>query len=251
MHTIRIIPCLDVYQGRVVKGTKFKNLRDAGDPVELAEYYYQQGADELTFLDIAASFENKETVIDLIVKVAKKIFIPLTVGGGIRTLEDMNTILQSGADKVAVCTAALKDPTLLTAGAKRFGSQCIVLSIDCAKHNGDWYCYTHGGRNKTDILALEWAKKGQELGAGEILFNSIDCDGTKGGYDLDLLSKAHQSLSIPIIASGGAGELDHLLQAIKVGSADALLLASILHYRQYTIPQIKGYLQREGVPIRC
>ena len=250
MLAIRIIPCLDVEEGRVVKGIKFKDLRDVGDPVELAGDYNDQGADELTFLDIGASYKSKELMIDVVQKVSRKVFIPLTVGGGIRSIGDMRMALKAGADKVAICTSALNDPSLISKGAEAFGSQCIVLSVDAKKHGESWHAYTHGGRRDTGIDAVEWAKKGEELGAGEILLNSMDMDGTKKGYDLELTKKVSELLEIPVIASGGAGNLEQIYEAVALGKGDAVLLASLLHYGECTIQEIKDYLKKKGVPVR-
>lgn len=250
MLAIRIIPCLDVEDGRVVKGIKFKNIRDAGDPVGLAALYNRQGADELTFLDIGASYQSREIMIDVVEKVSSQVFIPLTVGGGIREVTDMRSILNAGADKVAICTAAIKNPKLISEGAEKFGSQCIVLSIDAKKDGDSWSAYINGGRVNAGIDALEWARKGEQMGAGEILLNSIDMDGTKQGYDLDLTRKVSELVNIPVIASGGAGTMEQMYDAIAIGKADAILLASLLHYGEYTIEDIKNYLKDKGVPIR-
>ena len=250
MLATRIIPCLDVEDGRVVKGIKFKNIKDAGDPVELAALYNQQGADELTFLDIGASYRSREIMIEVVEKVSSQVFIPLTVGGGIREVADMRRILNAGADKVAICTAAIKNPSLISEGAEKFGSQCIVLSID-AKRNGDsWSAYINGGRVNSGIDALQWTKQGEQRGAGEILLNSIDMDGTKQGYDLELTRTVSELVNIPVIASGGAGTLEQMLDAIVLGKADAVLLASLLHYGEYTISDIKKYLRHKGVTTR-
>jgi cyclase len=250
MLATRIIPCLDVHEGKVVKGVRFTDMKDAGDPVALAKLYNDEGADELTFLDIAASYKSKEIMIDVVERVSKQVFIPLTVGGGIRSVEDMRKVLNAGADKVAVCTAAIQDPSLITEGARIFGSQCVVLSID-AKRDGDrWSAYTHGGRRNSELDAIEWAKRGEELGAGEILLNSIDKDGTKEGYDLELTRMVSEGVGIPVIASGGAGNLQQILDAAVVGKADAVLLASLLHYGEYTMAEIKKYLQQNGVCVR-
>jgi cyclase len=246
----RIIPCLDVEDGRVVKGIKFQNLKDAGDPVELAALYNHQGADELTFLDIGASYRSQEIMIEVVEKVSSKIFIPLTVGGGIREVADMRRILNAGADKVAVCTAAIKNPSLISEGAEKFGSQCIVLSIDAKRSKNSWSIYMNGGRVDAGIDALEWAKKGERLGAGEILLNSIDMDGTRQGYDLQLTRTISELVNIPVIASGGAGTLEQMYDAIIAGKADAVLLASLLHYGEFTIAGIKNYLKDKGVTIR-
>ncbi len=246
----RIIPCLDVDNGRVVKGIKFKNIKDAGDPVEMAREYNDQGADELTFLDIGASYKSREIMIDVVEHVSSEVFIPFTVGGGIREVADMRKILKAGADKVAICTAAIKNPDLITEGARIYGSQCIVLSIDAKRDGGFWYAFTHGGRNNTGIDVLEWAREGESRGAGEILLNSIDMDGMKQGYDLELTRKVSESVNIPVIASGGAGTLKQMLDAISIGKGDAVLLASLLHYGEFTISEIKHYLKEKGVCIR-
>jgi imidazole glycerol-phosphate synthase subunit HisF len=250
MLATRIIPCLDVDEGKVVKGIKFKEIKEAGDPVALAREYNLQGADELVFLDIGASYKSREIMADVVKAVSREVFIPLTVGGGIRSVEDMRNILMSGADKVAMCTSAIKNPELLTLGAKAFGSQCMVLSIDAKKEGDSWYAFTHGGRNNSGLDALEWAKKGEELGAGEILLNSIDMDGTKAGYELELTKKVSESVSIPVIASGGAGTLEQVVEAVKKGKADAVLLASLLHFGEYKVSDIKKYLQDSGVSVR-
>ncbi|PIE35782.1 imidazole glycerol phosphate synthase subunit HisF [candidate division KSB3 bacterium] len=246
----RIIPCLDVDDGRVVKGIKFKEIRDAGDPVELARFYNEQGADELVFLDIGASYKSREILIDVVRQVSNEVFIPLTVGGGIRSTEDMRNILLAGADKVAMCTSAIKNPTLLSEGAEIFGSQCIVLSIDAKKTGNTWHAYTHGGWNDSGLDAIEWAKTGEKLGAGEILLNSIDMDGTQKGYDLELNSLVAEQAKIPVIASGGAGNIQHMVDAITRGKADAVLLASLVHFGDYTIPEIKAYMREKGVIVR-
>jgi cyclase len=250
MLATRIIPCLDVDYGRVVKGIKFKDLDNVGDPIDLAKSYNKQGADELTFLDIGASYKSRDILIEVVEKVSEEVFIPLTVGGGLRSVEDMRKVLNGGADKVAICTSAIQNPSLVTEGAKIFGSQCIVLSID-AKRNGDsWHAYTHGGRNDSGLNAIEWAKEGEKLGAGEILLNSIDKDGTKEGYDLELTRKISESVGIPVIASGGAGNPDQMVDAVKKGKADAVLLASLLHYGKYTIKDIKEHLKKKGICVR-
>ncbi|MCL0052079.1 imidazole glycerol phosphate synthase subunit HisF [Peptococcaceae bacterium] len=247
----RIIPCLDVTDGRVVKGTNFVNLRDAGDPVELAELYDDEGADELVFLDITASSDGRETMLNVVRNVAEKVFIPFTVGGGIRTVEDMRRMLKAGADKVAINTAAIKNPELIKEGAVKFGSQCIVVAID-AKQVGDnrWEIYTHGGRNPTGIDAVEWARKVEELGAGEILLTSMDRDGTKKGFDIELTRTIAESVRIPVIASGGVGTLDHIAEGLTEGKADAALAASIFHFRKYSIKETKEYLKDRGIPVR-
>jgi imidazole glycerol-phosphate synthase subunit HisF len=253
MLTKRIIPCLDVTGGRVVKGTRFVNLRDAGDPVELAAYYDAQGADELVFLDITASSDHRDTMVNVVARTAEQVFIPLTVGGGIRTVEDVRRMLRAGADKVSVNTAAVQNPELISRGAEGFGSQCIVLAIDAKRRTGspvNWEVYTHGGRTPTGIDAVEWARRGVALGAGEILLTSMDADGTLAGYDLELTAAISDNVSVPVIASGGAGELSHLFDALTTGKADAALLASLFHYGQFTVEQVKDYLCRAGLPVR-
>jgi cyclase len=254
MLTKRIIPCLDVTGGRVVKGTSFSDLRDAGDPVELAAFYYQEGADELVFLDIGATPEGRKTIVNIIEQVAEQVFIPLTVGGGLRSTRDMRLMLQSGADKIAINTAAVLNPELISEGAKRFGSQCIVIAIDAKRANGtcapQWEVCTHGGRKPTGIDAIEWAKKAIDLGAGEVLLTSWDADGRRSGYDLELTRIMSESLPVPVIASGGAGNLEHLYEALVAGKADAVLAASIFHYRTYSIRQAKDYLAERGIPVR-
>ena len=246
----RIIPCLDVDDGRVVKGVKFQEIRDAGDPVELSRFYNEQSADELVFLDIGASYKSRETLIDVVRQVSAQVFIPLTVGGGIRSVEDMRNLLLAGADKVAMCTSAIKNPQLLSEGAEIFGAQCIVLSIDAKRVGSAWHAFTHGGRNVSGLDAVEWAKRGEELGAGEILLNSIDQDGTQQGYDLELNARVSELAGIPVIASGGAGNIQHMVEAITLGKADAVLLASLVHFGDYTIPQIKTYMREQGVVVR-
>jgi len=249
----RIIPCLDVKEGRVVKGTNFVNLRDAGDPVELAELYDKEGADEITFLDITASHEKRDTIVEVASRTAEKVFIPFTVGGGIRTTADMRKILKTGADKVSVNTAAVENPGLISEGAEKFGAQCVVLAIDAKRRDGgglSWEVYTHGGRKPTGIDAVEWAIEGEKLGAGEILLTSMDCDGTQAGYDIELTRTVADSVGIPVIASGGAGTLEHIYDVLTEGHADAALIASIVHYRIYTIRQIKEYLAERGVIVR-
>jgi len=229
MLATRIIPCLDVDNGRVVKGIKFKELKDAGDPVELGALYNQQGADELTFLDIGASYKSREIMIEVVERVSREVFIPFTVGGGIREVADMRGILKAGADKVAVCSAAIKNPSLITEGAKIFGSQCIVLSIDAKQYNDTWHAYLNGGRIDSGIDVLEWAKQGEKLGAGEILLNSMDKDGTREGYDLELNKRVSEMVNIPVIASGGAGTIEQMLEAIQIGKENTIQLASKLH----------------------
>jgi len=246
----RIIPCLDVKEGRVVKGTQFVNLRDAGDPVENATAYDQQGADEIAFLDITASYEKRDILIDTVRRTAEKIFIPLTVGGGIRRLEDIRKLLKAGADKVSVNTAAVRDPHFVERASKRFGSQCIVVAIDAKRKEGGWEVHTHGGRVATGIDALLWAKRMEEMGAGEILLTSMDRDGTKDGYDIELTAAISESVGIPVIASGGVGSLEHLYDGLVRGKADAVLAASIFHYREFTIAEVKSYLRERGVTVR-
>lgn len=247
----RIIPCLDVNDGRVVKGTNFVHLRDAGDPVECAIEYDRQGADELVFLDITASSDNRNTVCDMVRKTAEKVFVPFTVGGGIRTPEDMRLMLTSGADKVAVNTAAIREPDLIRQCAERFGSQCVVLAVDARrKVGGGWEVYTHGGRTPAGLDALDWIRQAVSLGAGEILLTSMDADGTKDGYDCELTRAVAETVSVPVIASGGAGTLDHMLQVLQQGKADAVLAASIFHFGTYTIRETKQYLKDNGIPVR-
>jgi len=247
----RIIPCLDVAGGRVVKGVNFVELRDAGDPVEAALAYDAQGADELVFLDITASHENRATMIDVVRRTAEQVFMPLTVGGGIGCVEDIRAMLNAGADKVSVNTRAIEQPELLAEGARAFGRQCMVLAIDAKRHpQGGWKVYTHGGRKPTKLDAVEWAKRGEELGAGEILLTSMDADGTKNGYDLELTRAISEAVSCPVIASGGAGEMEHFYHAFEIGKADAVLAASLFHFGEMTIPQVKTYLQGKGVCVR-
>jgi len=254
MLTKRIIPCLDVTQGRVVKGTSFTDLRDAGDPVELAAFYYREGADELVFLDIGATPEGRDTMVDIVERVSKQVFIPLTVGGGLRSIEDMRRMLKAGADKISINTAAVLNPELIKEGARRFGSQCIVIAIDAKRCNETgafkWEICTHGGRRPTGIDAIAWAEKAAGLGAGEVLLTSWDADGHRAGYDLELTRAIGEAVTIPIIASGGAGNLEHLYEALVLGKADAVLAASIFHYRTYSIRQAKAYLGERGIPVR-
>ncbi len=248
----RIIPCLDVKEGRVVKGVKFLNLRDAGDPVEVARIYDEQGADELTFLDITASSDKRDIILDVVAHTAEQVFMPLTVGGGVRVLEDIHKLLRAGADKVAINTAAVKNPEFVHEASRRFGSQCIVVAID-AKRRVDadgWEVYTHGGRTPTGIDAIEWAKKMDEFGAGEILLTSMDADGTKKGYDIELTKTVCRAVSIPVIASGGVGTLEHLYDGLTKGEADAVLAASIFHFKEYTIGEAKRYLKERSVSVR-
>lgn len=247
----RIIPCLDVTGGRVVKGTNFVNLRDAGDPVELAAFYDREGADELVFLDITASAEGRKTTLDMVYRTAGEVFIPYTVGGGISTLEDIRAILSAGADKIAINTAAVKNPELVAEAAGRFGSQCIVVAIDARQRGpGQWEVYIHGGRTPTGIDAVEWVKKVEELGAGEILLTSMDRDGTKDGYDIPLTRSISGAVNIPVIASGGVGNLEHMVEGLTDGAADAALAASIFHFGEYSIRETKEYLRSRGVAVR-
>jgi imidazole glycerol-phosphate synthase subunit HisF len=247
----RIIPCLDVTGGRVVKGTRFLDLRDAGDPVECAKVYDAQGADELVFLDITASSEDRAIMVDVVARTAEQCFMPLTVGGGIRAVEDFRTMLLAGADKVSINTAAIKTPQLISDAAQNFGSQCVVVAID-AKHDtpGRWRVYTHGGRNPTDLDAVAWARDVAVRGAGEILLTSMDADGTCGGYDLELTAAVSAAVDIPVIASGGAGELNHLAEVLARGNADAVLAASIFHFGTFSIAQAKHFLAERGIPVR-
>jgi cyclase len=251
MLTRRIIPCLDVDRGRVVKGTKFLELRDAGDPVECAVAYNDQGADELVFLDITASSDGRGTLLDVVERTAARCFMPLTVGGGIRTVADMRTLLLAGADKVSLNTAAIQNPQAINDGAAAFGNQAIVVAIDArSQGDGTWQVYTHGGRRPTPLDAVAWAAEVCRRGAGEILLTSMDADGTKNGYDIALTRAVSQAVSIPVIASGGAGNLDHMVDVLTEGQADAVLAASIFHFGQYTIPAAKAYLAARGLPMR-
>ncbi len=251
MYAKRIIPCLDVNNGRVVKGVNFVNLIDAGDPVECAKVYDKAGADELVFLDITASSDNRDTVVDMVKAVAKQVFIPFTVGGGIRSVEDFRKILNAGADKVSVNSAAVKNPSLIKEAAEKFGRQCVVVAIDAKRHEkGGWDVYLNGGRVNTGIDALKWAKQAEELGAGEILLTSMDCDGTKAGYDIELTRAVSESVSIPVIASGGAGTMEHFLSAFREGKADAVLAASLFHFKEIEIKDLKQYLRDNGESVR-
>jgi cyclase len=260
----RIIPCLDVKEGRVVKGVGFVNLRDAGDPVEAARAYDAEGADELCYLDIMASHEERKIFLDVVCRTAEQVFMPLTVGGGVQTLDDIRALLRAGADKVSINTAAVANPEFVRQAAERFGTQCIVVAIDAKRagvdakrvgndakrSGGGWEVYTHGGRRPTGLDAVEWARRMASFGAGEILLTSMDQDGTKAGYDLALTAAVSEAVEIPVIASGGAGTLEHLYEGIAVGQADAVLAASIFHYRQYTIREAKDYLRARGIPVR-
>ena len=251
MFTKRIIPCLDVHNGRVVKGVNFVNLRDAGDPVEIAAAYDKAGADELVFLDIRASSDARATVVDMVRRVAANVFIPFTVGGGIRTVDDFKKLLREGADKISVNSAAIDRPELISEAADKFGSQCVVVAIDAKRReDGGWNIYKHGGRLDTGIDAIEWAKKVEALGAGEILLTSMDCDGTKAGYNLALTRAIADAVSIPVIASGGAGTLEHFYDALTEGGADAALAASLFHYKELEISQVKDYLADRGISVR-
>jgi len=246
----RIIPCLDVKNGRVVKGINFIDLKDAGDPVEQAKIYSDGGADEICFLDITASNENRDTIYDIVKRTSKKCFVPLTVGGGVRSVDDISKLLNCGADKVSINTAAVQNSEVIVESSRKFGSQCIVVAIDAKKNNNKWEIFTHGGRNKTGVDAIEFAKKMEDSGAGELLVTSMDRDGTQIGYDIELMSNISSKINIPIIASGGVGNLDHLVDGIKIGNASAVLAASIFHYGTYSIMQAKEYLDLKGIPVR-
>lgn len=247
----RVIPCLDVRDGRVVKGVNFVHIRDAGDPVELAKYYSDQGADEIVFLDITATSDNRATVADVVERTAAQVFVPLTVGGGIRTLEDFRLLLRAGADKISVNSAAVADPALISRAAERFGSQCVVLAIDArSRGDGSWEVVVAGGRRPTGLDAVEWAKRGQALGAGEILLTSMDADGTKAGFDLPLTRAITQAVPIPVIASGGCGSLEHFAQVFEQTGCDAALAASLFHFGELTVPQVKEFLKGRGLPVR-
>jgi len=254
MLTKRIIPCLDMTGGRVVKGTSFTDLRDAGDPVEMAAFYYQEDADELVFLDIGATPEGRDIMVEIVQRVSEQVFIPLTVGGGVRTPEDMRRMLEAGADKTSINTAAVQNPGIIAEGAARFGSQCIVLAIDATEVAGSrprrWEVLTHGGRRAAGLDAVSWARQAVELGAGEILLTSYDADGRQQGYDLELTRAVSEAVTVPIIASGGAGNLVHLSEALTCGKADAILAASIFHFRTFSIREVKAYLSAKGIPIR-
>ncbi|HIR12790.1 MAG TPA: imidazole glycerol phosphate synthase subunit HisF [Candidatus Choladousia intestinavium] len=252
MFTKRIIPCLDVHNGRVVKGVNFVNLQDAGDPVQIGAAYGKAGADELVFLDITASSDARNTVVDMVRRVAETVFIPFTVGGGIRTVEDFKMLLREGADKISVNSAAIMNPTLISQAADKFGSQCVVVAIDAKKRSdgSGWNIFKNGGRVDMGMDAVEWAMQAEKLGAGEILLTSMDCDGTKSGYDLDLTRTIAENVSIPVIASGGAGTVEHFYEALTAGKADAALAASLFHYKELEIRQVKEYLRERGVPVR-
>jgi cyclase len=248
--TKRIIPCLDIDKGRVVKGTSFLSLKDAGDPRELSNFYNKQGADELVFLDITASSEYRSIILDVVKQVSSEVFIPLTVGGGIKSLNDIRNLLNAGADKVSINTSAIENPNIIRESSKEFGSQCIVVAIDAKRNKNSWNVFTHGGRVATQLDAIQWAKKVNDLGAGELLITSMDEDGQQKGYDIPLLKTIEEKVTIPIIASGGAGNLEHMLEALTIGKCDAVLAASIFHYGKYTIKQVKDYLHSEDVSIR-
>jgi cyclase len=246
----RIIPCLDVKDGRVVKGINFVHLRDAGDPVEQAQVYDREGADELVFLDITASYERRNTVVDMVRRVADSVFIPFTVGGGIRTVEDMRALLLAGADKISINTTAVRDPGLISAGAMRFGSQCVVVAIDARRAGDGWQVFVDGGRTPTGLEAVAWAREAESRGAGELLLTSMDTDGTRAGYDVPMLRAVSGAVSIPVIASGGAGALPHFYEALTEGGAEAVLAASLFHYRELSVAEIKTYLAERGIPVR-
>jgi len=246
----RIIPCLDVKNGRVVKGINFVDLKDAGDPVEQAKIYSDGGADEICFLDITASNENRDIIYDVVKETSKKCFVPLTVGGGVRSVKDISKLLNCGADKVSINTAAVKNAEVVVDSSKKFGSQCIVVAIDAKKNGNKWEVFTHGGRNNTEIDAVEFSKKMEDSGAGELLVTSMDRDGTQVGFDIDLTSKISSKVNIPVIASGGVGNLDHLVEGIKLGNASAVLAASIFHYGKYSVKEAKEYLDSKGIPVR-
>ena len=250
MVKTRIIPCLDVKDGRVVKGINFLNLIDAGDPVEQAKHYSENGADEICFLDISASLENRDTIVNVVKKTANEVFIPLTVGGGTSSIENIKALLKAGADKVSINSAAIKNPNIIKEASEYFGNQCIVVAVDVKKHNNDWFVYSHGGTKKTDLLALSWIEKAQELGAGEILLTSMDKDGTKSGFDNELLGKVSEFIKIPVIASGGVGTLDHFYDGVVKGKADALLAASVFHFNEISIKEVKEYLKGKNINIR-
>jgi cyclase len=249
-HAKRIIPCLDVDQGRVVKGIKFVDIRDAGDPVEMAKLYDEKGADELVFLDITASSDKRKIMVDVVERTGDVVFIPFTVGGGLRNIEDIKAILRAGADKVSLNTSAVQNPDLIKESSRIFGSQCIVLAVDAKRKENSWEVYTHGGRTPTGIDAVEWVKKAESLGCGEILLTSMDADGTKDGYDIPLTKAISEAVSIPVIASGGAGNAEHIYEALTKGKADAALAASIFHYEEHSIRNVKEYLKSKNVPVR-
>ena len=250
MVKIRIIPCLDVKNGRVVKGINFVDLVDAGDPVEQAKHYSENGADEICFLDISASLENRDTMVNVVRKTANEVFIPLTVGGGISTINNIKSLLNAGADKVSINSAAIKNPEIVKKSSEYFGNQCIVVAVDAKKIKNDWYVFSHGGTKNTGLYALEWIENVQKLGAGEILLTSMDKDGTKSGFDIDLLKKVSEFLTIPVIASGGVGKLEHFYQGVADGNANALLAASVFHFNEISIKEVKEYLLKKNIQIR-
>ena len=250
MVKVRIIPCLDVKNGRVVKGVNFIDLVDAGDPVQQAKYYSENGADEICFLDISASLENRDTMVNVVRETANEVFIPLTVGGGISNIENISSLLKAGADKVSINSAAINNPDIIKKSSEYFGNQCIVVAVDAKKNNSDWYVYSHGGTKNTGILALKWIEKIQELGAGEILLTSMDRDGTKIGFDIELLQTVSNFVNIPIIASGGVGKLEHFYEGVVDGKADALLAASVFHFNEISIKDVKKYLKAKNIKIR-
>ena len=250
MNKVRIIPCLDVKDGRVVKGINFIDLIDAGDPVEQAKHYSENGADEICFLDISASLEKRDTMINVVKKTANEVFIPLTVGGGISSIDNIKSLLRAGADKVSINSAAIKDPDIIKKSSEFFGNQCIVVAVDAKKINNDWFVFSHGGTKNTGLYALKWIEKVQKLGAGEILLTSMDKDGTKSGFDLEILSIANDVLSIPVIASGGVGLIEHFYDGVKTGKADALLAASVFHFNEFSIMDVKNYLKEKNIEVR-
>ena len=250
MVKVRIIPCLDVKDGRVVKGINFIDLIDAGDPVEQAKHYSENGADEICFLDISASLENRDTMVNVVKKTANEVFIPLTVGGGISSINNIQALLKAGADKVSINSAALKNPDLIRESSEYFGNQCIVVAVDAKKTNNDWFVYSHGGTKNTGIFALDWIEKVEKFGAGEILLTSMDKDGTKSGFDIDLLSKVSEFLKIPLIASGGVGKLEHFYEGVVKGKANALLAASVFHFNEISIKEVKDYLFNKNIEVR-
>ena len=250
MLKTRIIPCLDVKDGRVVKGINFVDLIDAGDPVEQAKFYSENGADEICFLDISASLENRDTIISIVEKTAAEVFIPLTVGGGIRSINNIQNLLKAGADKVSINSAALNDPNVIKTSSQYFGSQCIVVAVDVKKNNNQWTVYSHGGTKNTRIDAIHWLRKVEELGAGEVLLTSMDKDGTKSGFDLEILSQASEILNIPIIASGGVGKIEHFYEGVTKGNANALLAASVFHFNEFSIMDVKKYLKQKNLEVR-
>ncbi len=246
----RIIPCLDVKDGRVVKGINFVDLIDAGNPVDQAKFYSENGADEICFLDISASLENRDTLINIVKKTAEEVFIPLTVGGGIKSIDNIQSLLKAGADKVSINSAAITDPEIIKKSSNYFGSQCIVVAVDVKKNENSWLVYSHGGTKNTGIDAIEWLRKVEQLGAGEILLTSMDRDGTKQGFDLDILSEANKILGIPVIASGGVGSIHHFYEGVKDGGADALLAASVFHFNEFSIMEVKNYLKKNNIDVR-